>query len=218
MHPSEPTGNPLPPDTVTLSGTNLSALVWRLDPHVRACASTALGGGIGLRGWVLNAQVPSDYHHADPEAHLRELAGDAGLTGPGVGFLTAADVTRVRHAVDGGVEVWGTVGLDTPVRAAAPADPTGEGVVAAGTINLVVAVPAPLSDSAFVNAVATATEAKAQALREAGFGGTGTPTDAVCVLAPDDARDPARYGGPRSEWGARVARTVHHVVSDGAGG
>lgn len=215
MHPSEPTGNLLRPDTVTLSGTNLPALVWRLDTDVRACASTVLGGGIGSRGWVLNAQVPSGYHHPDPGAHLRELADEAGLTGPGVGFLTAADVTRARHTVDGGVEVWGTIGLDTPIWAAAPEDPTEPArAVAAGTINLVVAVPAPLSDAALVNAVTTVTEAKVQALHEARLSGTGTPTDAVCVLSPDHTRDPARYGGPRSEWGARVARAVHRVISD----
>ncbi|PZS30776.1 MAG: adenosylcobinamide amidohydrolase, partial [Pseudonocardiales bacterium] len=59
-------------------------------------ASTAVsGGGLGLRHWVLNAQVPVDYARCDPEAHVDQLAGLLGLSGVGVGMLTAADVTYV---------------------------------------------------------------------------------------------------------------------------
>jgi adenosylcobinamide amidohydrolase len=70
-----------------------------------------------------------------------------------------------------------------------------------------------------VNLVATATEAKTQALLEAGIPGTGTATDAVCIVSPiparaDDERDP--FGGPRSPGGAALARAVHAAVRDGA--
>ena len=43
---------------------------------------------------------------------------------------------------------------------------------------MIVAVPVPLTGAAFVNAVVTATEAKVQAVLDAGFAGTGTATDA----------------------------------------
>lgn len=89
---------------------------------------------------------------------------------------------------------------------------------APGTINIVVSVPAPLTTSALVQAVGTVTEAKAQALLEAGVPGTGTASDAVVVLAP--ARDTPReaaiaFAGVRSEWGERVARAVHAAVAAG---
>jgi adenosylcobinamide amidohydrolase len=79
---------------------------------------------------------------------------------------------------------------------------------------MVIVVPERLSEGALVNAVGTATEAKTQALWEAGVMGTGTATDALCVLCPSDG--PAHpYGGPRSTWGSRLARAVHVAVLSG---
>lgn len=100
---------------------------------------------------------------------------------------------------------------------ARPDETGGNGATPAvrvGTINIVVRVPANLSGAALVNAVATATEAKVQALAELGVAGTGTATDAVCVLcATDGPVEP--YGGPRSRWGSRLARAVHRAVLSG---
>jgi adenosylcobinamide amidohydrolase len=81
---------------------------------------------------------------------------------------------------------------------------------APGTINLVCWLPVPLSDAALVNAIATATEAKAQALYETGVPGTGTASDAVAVCCLPGSSEP--YAGPRSTWGARLARAVHAAV------
>jgi adenosylcobinamide amidohydrolase len=151
------------------------------------------------------------YQRDDPDAHLGDLAAGLGLRGPGVGLLTGVDVAEAVTATDGGVRVWATVGLGTPVWAAAPSAPA---VPHAGTVNTVVYVPQRLGDAALVNAVATVTEAKAQAVTELGLAATGTPTDAVCVLCPTHG-PAAAYGGPRSAWGARVARAVHRAVRDG---
>ncbi|MFF3020478.1 adenosylcobinamide amidohydrolase, partial [Streptomyces sp. NPDC057939] len=84
----------------------------------------------------------------------------------------------------------------------------------AGTINIIVSVPVAFSDAALVNAVATATEAKVQALRDAGADASGTPTDAVCVAAlrPSDGHPVEPFAGPRSVWGARPARAVHEAT------
>jgi adenosylcobinamide amidohydrolase len=43
----------------------------------------------------------------------------------------------------------------------------------------------------------TATEAKTQAVMEAGFRATGTASDAICVAAPV-AGGPEDFAGPRS--------------------
>jgi adenosylcobinamide amidohydrolase len=84
-------------------------------------------------------------------------------------------------------------------------------------VNVVVEVPAALSDAALVNAVVTATEAKTQALLEAGYSCTGTASDAVCIAAPiPDAGEAEPFAGPRSTWGARIARAVHAAVHAGA--
>jgi adenosylcobinamide hydrolase len=183
-------------------------LVWRLPGPLLAISSAPLGGGIGPRGWVINATVDLAYDRDDPDAHLATLAADLGLTGPGVGLLTGVDVAEQIRTEDEGVVVWSTVGLGSPVPAAAPTvSPTD----APGTVNVVAYVPARLGDAALVNAVATATEAKAQALTSLGIAATGTATDAVTVLCPPTGPVEV-YGGPRSLWGARLARAVHEGV------
>lgn len=194
-------------------GARLGALLWEFGPGRRMISSALLGGGIGVREWVLNAQVVAGYARMDPVDHLVSL----GPGGDGVGMLTAASVDRYVQASDGGVEAYATVGLRVPTWAAAP-----EGVedpelapIRVGTINIVAVLPVAMTDAALVNAVMTVTEAKSQALIEAGFPCTGTASDAVCVVVPVEG--PAElFGGPRSEWGARLARAVHTAVRRGA--
>jgi adenosylcobinamide hydrolase len=197
------------------SGRDLPVLVWRFPMPMRAIASTPHGGGIGARRWVVNAQVPPAYGRRDPDHHLRQLGVSLGLRGRGVGMLTAADVRSYASAMDGGVAVTTTIGLGHPTLAAAPDDARPASLV--GTINVLAVLPERLTDAALVNAVATATEAKAQALRDLGLDATGTATDAVCIVCPGEG-NPHEFGGPRSVWGARLARAVHTAVVAGARG
>jgi adenosylcobinamide amidohydrolase len=196
-------------------GRDLATLVWRFPTPLRAIASAPHGGGLGVRRWILNAQVPLSHGRRDPDHHLRSLAVSLGLPGRGVGMLTAADVRRLVDATDGGVEVHATVGLGHPTLAAAP-DEVGP-ISLVGTINLVAVIPERLADAALVNAVATVSEAKAQAMWDLGYRATGTATDAVCVVCPAEGRAHA-FGGPRSVWGARLARAVHAAVLTGGKG
>jgi adenosylcobinamide amidohydrolase len=196
----------------------MPVLVVPFPTPLRVISSAPWGGGLGLRRFVLNAQVPPGYSRRDPDAHLAAIAGRLGLGGPGVGMLTAADVEAAGAADADGVEVIATVGLGHPIRAAAPDSPGDRGApgsdeeqATAGTINLVAIVPVRLSDAALVNAVATATEAKVQALRDLGFDATGTATDAIAVACPAGGA-PEPFGGPRSRWGGRLARAVHAAV------
>ncbi|MEV6987355.1 adenosylcobinamide amidohydrolase [Sphaerisporangium sp. NPDC051017] len=199
-------------------GARLASLLWEFGPGWRMISSAVLGGGIGPREWVLNAQVVAGYARMDPTEHLRELAPP----GPGVGMMTAASVARYTRREDGGAEAVATVGLRVPTWAASPEGapdpelrPVRREPVHPGTINIIVAVPVAMSDAALVNTVMTVTEAKTQALIEAGYACTGTASDAVCVAVPATGPQEA-FGGPRSTWGARVARAVHHAVLEGA--
>lgn len=194
-------------------GLDIPLLVWRLAAPLLAISSAPLGGGIGVRHWVVNATVPMSYRRDDPDVHLAELAARERLDGPGVGLLTGVDVAEVVSAEDGGVRVWATVGLGDPIWAAAPPAAAATGP---GTVNIVARLPVRLSPAALVNAVATATEAKAQALWELGLPATGTSTDAVTILCPPEGPE-AAYAGPRSEWGAPLARAVHAAVRAGGG-
>lgn len=199
-------------------GELLAMLVWQFPRPRLVVSSASSGGGLGTRGWVLNAQVASAYARTDLDEHVAELANLAELAGPGVGMLTAVDVRSRWRAAAGGVRVTATVGLTHPVWAATGSadgrcDVTGRMPV--GTVNVVAELPVRLDDGALVNAVVTVTEAKCQALRDAGVPGTGTPSDGVTVVCPADGR-PQRFGGPRSEWGARLARATHRAILDGA--
>ncbi|WP_214326750.1 adenosylcobinamide amidohydrolase [Nonomuraea sediminis] len=195
-------------------GERLGSLLWEFGPGWRMISSAMLGGGIGPRTWVLNAQVAAGYSRMDPVEHLIELGpgGDGG-----VGMMTAASVERHVTAQDEGVEATATVGLRVPTWAAAPAGTVDPELapIRVGTINILVVVPVAMTDAALVNAVMTVTEAKTQALVEAGFAATGTASDAVCVAVPDHGT-PEIFGGPRSDWGARIARAVHAAVRQGA--
>jgi adenosylcobinamide amidohydrolase len=194
-------------------GLDIPLLVWRLAEPLLAISSAPLGGGIGVRHWVVNATVPMWYRRDDPDVHLTELAARERLAGPGIGLLTGVDVAQVVSAEDGGVRAWATVGLGSPIWAAAPPAAAASGP---GTVNIVVQVPVRLSPAALVNAAATATEAKAQALWDIGVAATGTSTDSVSILCAADGPE-APYGGPRSEWGAPLARAVHAAVRSGGG-
>lgn len=194
-------------------GARLGSLLWEFGPGWRMISSAMLGGGIGPRSWVLNAQVVAGYSRMDPIDHLASL----GPGGQGVGMMTAASVDRRTTGSDGGVEAVATVGLRVPTWAAAPpghVDPE-LAPLRVGTINLVITVPVAMTDAALVNAVMTATEAKTQALIEAGFPCTGTASDAVCVAVPASGPEEV-FGGPRSDYGSRLARAVHAAVRQGA--
>jgi adenosylcobinamide amidohydrolase len=214
----------------TEDGIDLPMALWRPGPGYRMISSGILGGGLGPRRWVLNAQVPGGYSRMDPVEHLHELAASLRLTGQGIGLLTAAQVTGLIQREDEGVHAAATTGLRVPTWAAAP-DGTPDAELAPiriGTINIIVEVPVPLADAAFVNAVVTATEAKTQAVLDAGFRCTGTASDAICIASPvaSPAAGPAagrragraeeQFAGPRSQWGARIARAVHAAVYAGA--
>ena len=101
-------------------GVRLPMALWHPGPGYRMISTGVLGGGLGPREWVLNAQVPAAYARTDPAGHLGELARGLGLTGPGIGLLTAAQVTDLVQRRDEEVHAAATVGLRVPTWAAAP--------------------------------------------------------------------------------------------------
>jgi adenosylcobinamide amidohydrolase len=152
------------------------------------------------------------YDRDDPDVHLTEIASGLNLDGPGSGLMTGVDVAEVVSSTEGGVTVWATVGLGSPILAAAS---IVDAVTATpGTVNIVAALPVMLSDAALVNAVSTVAEAKVQALRDLGIEATGTATDATCLVCPASGPVEA-YGGPRSVYGSVLARVAYDVLMTG---
>jgi adenosylcobinamide hydrolase len=193
-------------------GTAFPVLVWRFAPPMLAISSAPVGGGIGTRSWVVNAQVPRDYARTDLSAHVGDIAIANGCAGDGVGMLTAASVDGVSSASEAGIEVWATVGVRLVTWAADADDRAFEWTP--GTINVVAIIPVRCTEAALVNAVMTATEAKTQALFDRGVPGTGTASDAVCIVCPASGAAEL-FAGPRSPLGAALARVVHAAVAGG---
>lgn len=196
-----------------------AALVWQFPEPVAALSSAPVGGGLALLDWVLGIGVTDAYTRTDLREHADEVARTLGLQGTGAGLFTAANVAKVVGSEDGGVKVDATVGVTKPTWAADVDDAhrvrDGDHWVP-GTINIVVQVPVALSGAAAVNAVMTVTEAKTQALVESGIPGTGTASDAVLVSWPPTLPTEP-FAGPRSVWGARIARATHAAVVAGLG-
>lgn len=195
------------------------ALLATFDAPRRCLSSAVLNGGVVTARHWLNVQVGHDYARLDPEAHLREAAAARGLDpGETIGMLTAADVRAGVRRDRGAVCVVATVGIGEPLAAAGrrPRD-----LPRIGTINVLVAVDAALTDAALVAAVQTATEAKAQALSDVGVPAlnhdgpaTGTATDSICVaVTPGDG---VPFAGPATPIGGAIALAVHSAVASGA--
>lgn len=199
-------------------GAALSTLAWRF-PTPRRCASTAaVGGGLTLSSWVVNAQVSRGYRRGDLDVHGAEIADRLTLSGSGVVMLTAVDVSGRQVAESDGAQVTATVGVSDPVWAADPgvdiAAVHAGAAATFGTVNVVVLLPEAIEPAGLLNLIATVTEAKCQAFADFAIPGTGTPSDAVTIACPDEG-DAHRFGGPRSLWGSRAACATYDAISAG---
>lgn len=204
---------PLLVDIGRSGGATGPCLIWRFAEPMLAISSAIVGGGIGPASWAINVTVEPDYSRMDPVEHLADVANSLGLTGRGLALMTAVDVSTRGTSTAGLVSLTATVGVRRPVWAHDP-DPADESTAGPGTINIVAVVPQLLGRGALVNAVATITEAKVQAMYDHGIAGTGTASDAVCLLCPiGGVEEP--FGGPRSVWGRRLADATYEAVSAG---
>jgi len=180
---------------------------------------TLTGPGVGLLTGVDVADVVAEH-----EDGVR-LWATVGLSAPIQAYDPTADNAAAHPGTDDAAAHPGTddaaarPGTDDaaahPGTDDAAAHPgTDDTAAHPGTVNVVAWLPQRMSDGALVNAIATITEAKTQAIRDLNLPATGTATDAVCVLCPPGG-DPAAYGGPRSRWGEPLARAAYRAVHRG---
>jgi adenosylcobinamide amidohydrolase len=172
-----------------------------------------------------------------PDSDARRLMRDT-LVGVGrpdaVGLLTARDVRcfEQEHLERDGVRARcvATVGLG---NALAAGDPTITSATAAppraiaGTINVLCAVSAVLSEEALVEALALATEARTAALISAcipsvvsGRTASGTGTDCVVIAARAAGGRggvPLQFAGKHTAGGSAIGAAVHAAVARGVG-
>lgn len=195
----------------------LRALSWA--PHRPGLVET------DLVAWreVRDADLGPDFDAHDWLAG--EMAG-RGMA-DAVGLLTSRDVSSftLAEAEAEGIRAvcLATVGLGNAERAGdarQPAEahrPLEKPHI--GTINLVAAVSAPLSEAALIEAMSIAAQARTRAVMESGRRlpaagpATGTGTDCVVVAAPPGD---VRHAGLHTPVGEALGRAVHDAVAEGA--
>ncbi|WP_246302941.1 adenosylcobinamide amidohydrolase [Paenibacillus plantarum] len=205
------------------------------DNPLRTLNSSPWGGGFGHHRVLMNRQVDKTYNETDPLVEMEAFIAREGLKPQDTaGMLTAAWVNDVgfselawpleeEHRVQPveavyeheslRVAAWVTVGLGNKARAGAILPAAS---LYPGTINTIVVIEGSLTDAAMVNAVITATEAKAAALQALnitvnGQIATGTSTDAVLIAATGRGTS-FRYAGTATTLGYLIGRTVHDAI------
>lgn len=199
------------------------------DEPLYALNSSIYGGGSGLRRLLINRQVPKSYFCDDPAAEMRQFLLATGADPDRTaGMLTAANVLDAGFAFMsvGGkngsplrVASWVTAGLGNTARAGEERE---EEELFPGTINAIILIDSVLTDAAMVNAVITATEAKAAALQDLGVRtkqsgriASGTTTDAV-IIAATQKGETYEYAGTATRLGYLIGRTIYDAAVQSA--
>lgn len=187
-------------------------------------SSAVLNGGSAVSHGFFIMQVPRDYEGTDPVADAERVRKSLGLPEDSVGMMTAAEVLHVFSSASadfGGmhVEAIATAGLSNHVVAGDVLDNYPErrtvsdrrAADLAGTINIAVVSPVPLTDAGRVNMFMPLVEAKSAALADRGYRETGTTSDSMAVFSPV-GRERVSYTGTGSDVGIAVARAVRRAV------
>jgi len=190
---------------------------------LKVIGSPVLGGDLRLAGHIINHSVDKGYNGSDPEGDLRQVALRLGLGDNVLGLMTAVSVshTVLKQERQNNITVAAlcTAGTGNPGAAGMP---TGQeqGGYRPGTINIILLIDGNLTGAAMVNAVMTATEAKARALFKAeirladGEPATGTTSDAIVVACTGRGKS-LRYAGTATHLGYLIGKTVYQSVSLG---
>lgn len=196
----------------------------RFTERLEVLSSAVLNGGDSVAGALFIMQVGKDYDRPDPREHAASVRDALGLPEDTVGMMTAAEVGSVFNIAVGEydgteVEAVATAGLSNHVVAGEVLENYPERRLVsdrrardlAGTINIAVISPVPLTMAGKVNMLIPLVEAKSASMADRGYRETGTTSDAMAVLSPigDDRRD---YSGTGSDLGIAAARAVRSAV------
>lgn len=201
-------------------------LLLEFPAEADSISSAVYGGGSGRLKRAVNQYVSRDYECSNPVQDLENKLQEWGYPLEDcAGLMTAVPLEHAAVAE----EDTGSAGIFCCVTAAAGnAARAGSqrSVLAAyrpGTINIMLGIDGWLSQSAMVNAVMTATEAKTAALAdlgikdsENGLSATGTTTDAMVVAVSGSRRYAAEhvYAGTATDLGGAIGRLVYSTVTE----
>lgn len=195
---------------------------------LRTISNAVHGGGLSEADRFINWKVPLDYYNDNPIEDIeRKLAAwSCGSERTNV-LMTAAKLTHASVASLEGdrFRLFCLTTAGTRNAARAGSERTVYSAWRPGTINTYLLLDGQLTDSAMVNALMTAVEAKAAALQDIGLRdpdngriATGTTTDAV-VLGISGSRSYGavhEYAGTATTIGAAIGQLVYETVYEAA--
>ncbi|QUL58034.1 adenosylcobinamide amidohydrolase [Paenibacillus tritici] len=201
-------------------------LLLEFPAEAESISSAVYGGGTGRLKRAVNQYVTRDYECSNPVRDMENKLREWGYPLEGcAGLMTAVPLEHAAVAE----EDTGSAGIFCCVTAAAGnAARAGSqrsvlAVYRPGTINIMLGIDGWLSPSAMVNAVMTATEAKAAALADLGIAdsengliATGTTTDAIVLAVSGSRRYAAEhvYAGTATDLGGAIGRLVYGAVTE----
>lgn len=157
-------------------------------------ASTGISGGMRSVSTLLNHTTPSTLNDGDQKKELEFVAAGAGIERDFFGLLTAIPLRQPCVLQYDFVTVFITAGS------------SNEFSVIGGPINIIITSGEGLSDAALLELIMVSTEAKAEVLKDAGLGISGTPNDAV--IAACEGEEKHQTAGRATDAGMRVRDAI----------
>jgi len=199
--------------------TTKQAIIIASERPLKVLSSAVLNGGLVYASSIINYHVQKNFKNSNPSAYLRRATSKLALSDPTVGLMTAARLKNVsiKKNQDEEIATIVTAGVSYP---AAAGDEIEVGNTHQGTINTILIIDRNLTDSAMVEAVKTATEAKALTLadldirsRFSNQAASGTTTDSICVACTGKGKR-RDYAGTGTPIGQGIARTTREAVEE----
>lgn len=214
--------------SVVWHGVSLRMLEDRIEvclPHkVRALSSAVYPGGFSQSDRIINWKVPLNYYCEDPIYDIMNKCSEWNCDPNAmIGLITAAKLTHASVVEKQGDQFNLLCCTTVGTRNAARSGMTRPAYSAykPGTINTIVLIDGQMTESAMVNAIITATEAKSAALQELGIVekengmlATGTTTDAIVIGVSQSEHWNAThaYAGPATTIGCAIGEAVYAAV------
>lgn len=188
---------------------------------LKTVSSGVVGAGIGWYKSFVNRHVEETYHCVDHRKEMRNYLAEKGFhSTQTVGMMTAVEMEDYSCGFYQGkgfsILVVVTAGVGAAVdgtRTKPSLEPAG-----IGTINTWVFINGVLTQEAFIQSIITATEAKAQVLRDLDIKdaktntfATGTPTDSILIAATQQGKE-LEYAGTATELGTLIGGAVYREM------
>ncbi|MEC0205318.1 adenosylcobinamide amidohydrolase [Paenibacillus lautus] len=204
------------------------------QPHIRislpesaaSISSAIYGGGFVRLDYIVNRYVDRHYDCSDPVNDMFSFMGAHGYPAESTaGLMTAVKLKyasiREERGEQASILCCTTAGVGNAARAGSSR--TTFAAYQPGTINIMLLIDGMMTPACMLNAVLTATEAKAAALHdlgvkdhETGAVATGTTTDAMVLGVSGNTAYGVNhhYAGTATDLGGMIGRLVYESVTE----